>query len=115
MAPYTNLRCEDPLTEHPLAADATEERLRLQIEAYHSSALIYAAARLGLPETVTSREWTARQLADELGLSSPHLFRFLRVLSTIGICEERPNHSFALTPAAMRSGPVRLRGCAKRS
>ena len=74
-----------------------EERLRSAIEAYHASALAYAAVKLGLPERMGARPWTAEALATELGLSPPHLLRFLRGLVTLGICEERTDGSFALT------------------
>jgi SAM-dependent methyltransferase len=74
-----------------------EDRLRGQIEAYHASALVYATVKLGLPERMGTRDWTAEALAAELGLSPPHLFRFLRGLVTLGICEERPDGTFALT------------------
>src|SRR3990170_3041870 len=77
---------------------AFEERLRRQIEAYHESALLYAAVKLGLPDRMGKRRWAPEQLAHELSLSAPHLHRVLRGLCTIGLCEERPNASFALTP-----------------
>jgi predicted O-methyltransferase YrrM/AraC-like DNA-binding protein len=88
-----------------------EERLRLQIEAYHEAALVYAAVKLGLPDRMGTRAWTSEQLTAELGLSPPHLLRFLRGLSTLGICEELPDGSFTLAPAgqSLQSGaPSRL-------
>jgi hypothetical protein len=88
-----------------------EKRLRLQIEAYHEAALVYAAVKLGLPDRMGTRSWTAEQLGAKLGLSAPHLLRFLRGLSTLGICEELPDGSFALAPAgqSLQSGaPSRL-------
>jgi hypothetical protein len=77
---------------------AFEQRMRLKIEAYHEAALVYAAVKLGLPDRMGERAWTAEQLANELGASSPHLFRFLRGLVTIGICKELPDGTFALAP-----------------
>lgn len=77
---------------------AFEERMRLQIEAYHASALAYAAVKLGLPDRMGERALTAEQLATELGLSAPHLLRFLRGLTTLGICKELPDSTFALAP-----------------
>ena len=74
-----------------------EGRLRSAIEAYHASALAYAAVKLGLPERMGARPWTAAALATELGLSAPHILRFLRGLVTLGVCEEHPDGSFALT------------------
>jgi predicted O-methyltransferase YrrM len=88
-----------------------EERLRLQIEAYHEAALVYAAVKLGLPDRMGTRAWTSEQLTAELGLSPPHLLRFLRGLSTLGICEELPDGSFTLAPAGQSlqsSAPSRL-------
>jgi hypothetical protein len=78
--------------------DAFEERLRRQIEAYHESALLYAAVKLGLPDRMGKRRWAPEQLAHELSLSAPHLHRVLRGLSTIGPCEELKDGTFALTP-----------------
>ncbi len=86
--------------------EAFEARLRLQIEAYHAAALAYTAVKLGLPDRMGEHAWTAEQLAGELNLSPPHLFRFLRGLVTLGICQELPDGSFALAPGgwSLRSG-----------
>ena len=91
----------------------SEDRLRSAIEAYHASALAYAAAKLGLPDRMGARPWTAQALAAELGLSAPHLLRFLRGLVAIGICEERSDGRFTLTRLgeSLKSGsPSRLAG-----
>ena len=88
-----------------------EDRLRKQIEAYHEAALVYAAVRLGLPDRLAAGPATGEQLAKSLGLSTPHLTRFLRGLCSIGICEELADGAFALTQAgqSLRSGsPSRL-------
>jgi hypothetical protein len=88
-----------------------EDRLRGSIEAYHESALVYAAVKLGLPDRLAAGPATAEQLAVALGLSAPHLNRFLRGLCTIGICEEMPGGAFALAPGGrcLTSGsPSRL-------
>jgi transcriptional regulator with XRE-family HTH domain len=77
---------------------AFEERLRREIEAYHASALVYTAVKLGLPDTMGERAWTAEELAAALGISAPHLHRFLRGLVTLGICEELAEERFELTP-----------------
>jgi hypothetical protein len=93
------------------SSDQPEERLRGQIEAYHASALAYAAVKLGLPETMGTRPRSAEALAAELGLSAPHLLRFLRGLASIGICEERPDGNFVLTSLGQRfrlGSPSRL-------
>ncbi len=80
------------------AEEDGEERLRGQIEAYHAAALAYAAVKLGLPEKMGERPWTADDLAMELKVSAPHLERLLRALVTQGICEELPEGSFVLGP-----------------
>jgi O-methyltransferase domain len=85
--------------------DAFEQRLRRQIEAYHESALLYAAVKLGLPDRMGKRRWATEQLARELSLSAPHLHRVLRGLCTIGLCEERPDGSFALSPLGQSLAP----------
>ena len=76
------------MTGKNLEQRAFEERLRLKIEAYHEAALVYAAVKLDLPDRMGERTWTAEQLAGALGISAPHLFRFLRGLVTLGICKE---------------------------
>jgi AraC-like DNA-binding protein len=77
--------------------DDFEARIRRSIDAYHESALVYAAVKLGLPEKMGTRSWTAEELAEELGLSAPHLARFLRGLASLGICAEGTGGSFTLT------------------
>jgi hypothetical protein len=79
--------------------DDFEARIRRSIDAYHESALVYAAVKLGLPEKMGTRSWTAEQLAEALGLSAPHLVRFLHGLVTLGVCEERRDGEFVLSPA----------------
>jgi hypothetical protein len=86
------------MTGKNLEQRAFEERLRLKIEAYHEAALVYAAVKLDLPDRMGERTWTAEQLAGALGISAPHLFRFLRGLVTVGICKELPDGTFALAP-----------------
>lgn len=73
-------------------------RLGGKIASYHDAGLLYAAAALGLPERLEARASTADELAPELGLSASHLHRLLRGLASLGICAERPDGSFALTP-----------------
>jgi SAM-dependent methyltransferase len=78
--------------------DDFEERLGLKIAAYHDAALLHAAIVLGLPERMEQRGIAADALATELGLSAPHLRRFLRGLASLGLCAEGPDGTFALTP-----------------
>ncbi len=91
--------------------DSFEDRLRRHIEAYHEVALLHAAVRLGLPDMLAAGPLTAEQLAAALGLSTPHLTRFLHGLCTIGICEERTDGAFALSPSGhclKSDSPARL-------
>jgi hypothetical protein len=74
-----------------------EARMRRQIEAYHEAALIYAAAKLRLPERLEDRPRSAEELAASLGLSPPHLHRLLRGLVAFGICDELSDGTFVLT------------------
>jgi SAM-dependent methyltransferase len=93
------------------AEQDAEERLRAQIEAYHAAALAYAAVKLGLPEKMVERPWSAEDLALALKVSAPHLARLLRGLVTQGICEALPDGTFALGPLgrSLRAGsPSRL-------
>ena len=88
-----------------------EDRLRRQIEAYHEAALVYAAVTLGLPDRLAAGSATGGELAGTLGLSAPHLTRFLRGLCSIGVCEELPDGAFALAPGGQSlrsSSPSRL-------
>ncbi len=88
-----------------------EERLRGEIEAYHAAALAYAAVKLGLPDKMGERPWTAEDLALTLKVSAPHLARFLRGLVTQGICEEGADGTFALGhlgKSLRRDSPSRL-------
>lgn len=88
-----------------------EERLRAQIEAYHASALLFAAVKLGLTEQMGDRCLSAGELAAELRLSPQHLHRFLRGLTSIGVYEELADGSFALTElgrSLRRGSPSRL-------
>jgi len=91
--------------------DSFAARLRAQIEAYHDSALVYAAVKLALPDALAAGPLTAEHLAAALGLSAPHLHRFLRGLCTLGVCEERADGTFALTAGGqclMSDSPSRL-------
>lgn len=98
------------MTENPLPA--AEEGLRRQFDACRGAALVYAAVKLGLPETMGAGRWTAEQLAPALEASPPHLFRFLRALCVLGICEEAPDRGFTLAPlgrSLLPGAPARLR------
>jgi len=90
---------------NPPEQHAVEERLRAQIEAYHTAGLAYAAVKLGLPETMGSDVWTAERLAASLDVSASHLFRVLRGLATLGLVEAHSDDTFALTAAGKSLAP----------
>ncbi len=77
---------------------AFEERMRLQIEAYHEAALVYAAVKLGLPDRMGSApgrpsNWPAI-LARHHRISSASCAGS----STLGICTELPDGTFRAAP-----------------
>ena len=88
--------------------ESAEDWLRRQIEAYHVSALAYAAVKLDLPDRMAARAWTADELAAEMRLSPPHLLRVLRGLASLGLCAEDLAGSFTLTRLgqALHSGSL---------
>lgn len=85
--------------------DAVLDRLKAQIEAYHATALAYAAVKLALPEIMGKDGWVAARLAVELGASPQHLERMLRGLVTLGLAEARDNGTYALTEAGRALAP----------
>jgi len=101
-AAIATMRKPKTMSETPGSA---EDRLRQQIEAYHAAALAYACVKLGLPETMGSKAWEAEDLAKALTLSTPHLLRTLRGLVTLGLVDERPGETFALTKVGHALAP----------
>ena len=101
MPDTSDVQLTGSMTENSRTASAVEEQLRLQIDAYHASAMVYTAAKLGLADRMGFGRWTAEQLAKELRLSPAPLIRFLRGLSTVGLCAELPDQTFALTSAGL--------------
>ena len=82
-----------------------EDHLRRQIGAYHEAALVFAAIKVGIPDALSAGPRAHKDLAGELGLSAPHLRRFLRGLVTMRICEERADGCFGLTAAGQSLAP----------
>jgi O-methyltransferase domain len=80
-----------------------EARLKRQIEAYHETAMLFAAVSSSLPDLMKLRgPETLETLASELGLQPGPLRRFLCGLVTMRLCEELEDGRFALTPAGAR-------------
>ncbi|ODR98516.1 hypothetical protein AUC68_08825 [Methyloceanibacter methanicus] len=79
---------------------AIEERLKDRLASYHEAALLFTAVTAGLPDLLKAEPRTPEVLAADLGLKPEPLRRFLRGLAAMGLCEEREDGRFVLTPAA---------------
>lgn len=75
----------------------TSASLSVLLDGYRHTALLYVAARLGLPDLLAERPQKAVDLARQLALHAPSLHRVLRALTALGICDEREDESFCLT------------------
>jgi hypothetical protein len=82
-----------------------EDHLRRQIGAYHEAALVFTAVKIGIPDALSAGPMASDDLAGELGLSAPHLRRFLLGLVTMRICEELADGRFGLTPVGQSLAP----------
>jgi hypothetical protein len=76
-----------------------EARLKRQIEAYHETAMLFAAVTSGIPDLMKRSGAAAPEtLASELGMQPGPLRRFLRGLVVMRLCDEVEGGCFALTP-----------------
>jgi O-methyltransferase/methyltransferase family protein len=66
--------------------------------AYWASKLLLVAAQLDLADRLAARPRSAKDLAAELGLHAPTLYRFMRSLAGMGVLTEVESQTFALTP-----------------
>ena len=66
--------------------------------AYWGSKLVLTAAQLGLADRLAGGARSASELAQELKLHAPSLYRFMRSLAGMGILSEVESQTFALTP-----------------
>ncbi|MEV5141770.1 methyltransferase [Streptomyces syringium] len=78
----------------PLSAQLTEHAL-----GYWYSAALRVAARIGVADHMADGPRSSQELADLTGVSSSHLQRLLRLLSSRGVFREEEGF-FQLTPAA---------------
>jgi len=65
--------------------------------AYWASKLLLVAAQLDLADRLAARPRSAADLAPELGLHAPSLYRFMRSLAGMGLLTEVEPQTFALT------------------
>ena len=75
----------------PPEHDAIEDRLRAEDRGLSRRRSRLCRVKLGLPETMGAKAWTAARLAAALDVSAPHLERVLRGLATLGLVAERPD------------------------
>jgi len=70
------------------------------------SAVVYAAAKLGLADQLAAEPKNAAELAGPMRMHAPSLHRLMRTLASLGILTERDAQRFALTPLgeALRIG-----------
>jgi SAM-dependent methyltransferase len=67
---------------------------------YWVSKAIYAAARLGVADSLSDGPKTVERLAAEAGADAPTLRRLLRALASVGVFRETEDGYFGLTPMA---------------
>ncbi|HJS74163.1 MAG TPA: methyltransferase, partial [Vicinamibacteria bacterium] len=59
---------------------------------------LHAAAELGIADAIGSGARPSDEIADAVGAHRGALYRLLRALTVIGVCEEMEDRSFRLTP-----------------
>lgn len=92
---------QDTVPEFPdtsTAVSAMTVRLLDMIGASWMSQAICVAAELRIPDLLAERPQSAEELATVTQCCREPLYRLLRALTSIGICEEQEDKSFALTP-----------------
>lgn len=70
------------------------------------SAVVYAAAKAGIADRLSTGPRSAAEIAGDIHLHSPTLHRFMRTLASLGILTEQEGQRFALTPLgeALKTG-----------
>jgi len=89
--------------------------LRMLLDGYRGTALLYVAARLGLADLLAGGPRSSAELARSLGAYAPSLHRVLRGLVALGVCSEQPDGRFGLTELGewlRADAPDSLRGLA---
>jgi O-methyltransferase domain/Dimerisation domain len=75
-------------------------RMRELIMGFRASQFIFVAAKLGLADELANGPRNAAALAATVGAAPEPLYRLMRALASIGILQESPERTFALTPLA---------------
>jgi hypothetical protein len=89
--------------------------LRQLTTAYWTSQVVYVAAKLGIPDLLTTGGKGSDELAAATSTHSPSLYRLLRAAASLGLFAEDADRRFSLTTlgAALRSdAPGSMRGWA---
>jgi hypothetical protein len=79
-------------------AAARRAELRRLTQGYTATQLIYAAAKLGLPDLLAEGPASGELLAQRIGVVPDRLTRVLRGLATLGIVAHDDDDRFSLTP-----------------
>jgi len=77
------------------------------------SQILHAGVRLGILDAASEVPKSSTAFARELQLDAALTYRLMRALASIGLLEEHPNHTFAVTGAGallQRDNPKSLRG-----
>ena len=89
------------MTEHQEAASRAlpphAQLIQMGIASW-VSAVVYAAAKLGLADQLATEPKNADELAGPMRMHAPSLHRLMRTLASLGILTERDAQRFALTP-----------------
>lgn len=67
------------------------------ISGYWHTQLLWVAARLGVPDRLADGPSSVGPLARATGTHAPSLARVLRALVAVGVCDHRPDDTYALT------------------
>jgi hypothetical protein len=89
------------MSDHPAAASGAlppHVQLIHMCTASWVSAVVYAAAKLGLADQLAAGPKNADELAGAMRLHAPSLHRLMRTLASLGILTERDAQRFAMTP-----------------
>jgi O-methyltransferase/methyltransferase family protein len=81
----------------PLDQEAARRTLGRMIGGFHSTAILYAAARLGLADRLGDGPKSSEELAPLMGADAPTLRRLMRALVELGVLSEAEEGRFGLT------------------
>ncbi len=88
---------EPTLGEPPEPELSPPETLRRLILGFVTSQAVYVAAKLAVADALAAGPRSVERLATDVGADAGPLYRVLRLLAAIGVLDEQPPRSFALT------------------